>query len=176
MTYSVSLDPKSNSTVFIKLFKNVKNISNLRKEVLSGQLKCCVLKPSLILDPFQIVVAANKAVIAEKLTTKSIYTEVLFNLSISKNITQSLQKFGIDDKEEHVVVVIIKRNDDGDNVNEREIFEKVDGEEVDLKDLSAYSDIDLIKKTYKINDIEFKKVSMLDSVVSRIATKDILTI
>lgn len=173
--YSQTLDSKSNCIVLIKLYKNVKNVVELRREILNGKLNCCILKPSLIVDPFQIVVAANKAIITKKLTTKTIYTELLFNLSISKNITESLRKFGIDDKENNIIVVVIKRKDD-ENSNESEIYEKVDGDEEDLKELTTYSDVGLIRKTYKINDVEYKKIPILNSITSRIATKDVLAI
>lgn len=174
MTYSTPLDPKTNAVILIKLYKNVQNVKELRKKILNGELKCCILKPNLILDQFQIVVAANKALIAEKLTTKSIYTELLFNLSISKNITQSLQRFGIDDKENEAIVVVIKRKEE--TFDEMELFEQVIGEEDDLSNLSLYTDVELIKKSYKIGDIEYKRIPILDSVISRISTKDVLTI
>lgn len=175
MTYSTALDRKTNSLVSIKLYKNVKNIEELRKSVICGDLKCCLLKPSLIVDPFQIVIAANKALIAVKLTTKSTYTELLFNLSISKNITQSLQKFGANDKESSVIVVVMKRQEE-DNTDEEDIFEKVLGEEDDLSNLNQYTDVTAIRKAYKISDIEYKRIPLLDSVISRIASKDLLTI
>lgn len=174
MAYSMPLDSKSNSIILIKLYKNVTNVPELRRNVLSGELNCCILKPKLILDPLQIVIAANKALITDKLKTRSLYTELLFNLSISKNISQSLQKFGIDDQETNLIVVVLKKiNYD---FNENLIFNQIEGEEVDLKELNMYSDLALITRAYKVSNVESKKVPLLDSVISRIATKDIISV
>lgn len=172
--YTQQLDPTTNNYVLIKLYRNVKNITELRQKIITGELKCSIVKPSLILDPFQIVVAANKAAIAEKLTTKTIHAELLFNLSVSKNISQSLQKFGIDDKEKDILVVIICKNEDK-NQN-MEVFNKVEGEEVEIELLSQLSDLEAIKNSYKINDLEAKNADLIDSVVSRIAAKDIMSV
>lgn len=174
MIFTEQLDPTTNNCVSIKLYRDVKNIPELRQKIVAGELNCSIVKPSLILDPFQIVVAANKAAIAEKLTTKTIHAELLFNLSVSKNISQSLQKFGIDDRETDVLVVVICRNEDT-NQN-MEVFDKVDGNEVDIDLLSELSDLEAIKKCYKINDLESKNANLIDSVVSRIAAKDIMSV
>ena len=169
MTYSIELDACTNRVLCMKLYRDVKNAPQLRKNVQEGRLKCCLLKPNLIVDAFQVVVAANKALTAEKLKTKSEYTEILFNLSVSKNITQSLQMFGIEDSSNEILVVALKKADDED-VNEA--FGQVRGEEVDLEELSKFCDVKSVRKAYKVSDEEYKDVAILDSVVSRIAAKD----
>ncbi|KAB0793943.1 hypothetical protein PPYR_13563 [Photinus pyralis] len=170
MTYSLELG--DNSTIKMKLYRNVKNVAELRQKILNRTLDCCITKPSLIVDPFQVVVAANKAVVAEKLTTKSIYSEILFNLSISKNITQSLQKFGIDDKEREILVVVVERPNDGNDCEV--VFRQIDGEEIDVSRLEELANLQEIKKVYKLSDLEFEHLPMLNSVVSRIAGKEFL--
>ncbi|KAF2879078.1 hypothetical protein ILUMI_27087 [Ignelater luminosus] len=170
MTYEQPLSAATNATIRIKLFKNVKNVPHLRKQIISGALKCCIIKPNLIVDPFQIVVAANKALTANKMTTRTMFAEILFNLSISKNITQSLQKFGIDDNEKDIIVVVIDKGDFSDKVHE--VYEQIKGEEVDILCLKDLTDLKEVKKAYKLSDTEYEKLSILDSVVSRIATKD----
>ncbi|XP_022916569.1 EKC/KEOPS complex subunit TPRKB-like [Onthophagus taurus] len=168
--FSQDLDTKSNSKVIIKLFQNVKNVPEIRQKIISSSLKCCVIKPSLITDPLQVIVAANKAVCAQKLKTKSIYSEILFNLSISKNITQSLQTFGIHDKETDLLVVVITNDID----NSEEVFKEIDGDETDVIKLQDLCDTKALCKAYKIGDEEFKCVDLIDSVVTRIAVKDCL--
>ncbi|KAK5640921.1 hypothetical protein RI129_009468 [Pyrocoelia pectoralis] len=172
MTYSLELDNNSNSTIKMKLYRNVKNVSDLRQKILNRTLDCCIVKPSLIVDPFQIVIAANKAVVAEKLTTKSIYSEILFNLSISKNITQSLQKFGIEDNEREILVVVIEK--EGTTSNFENVLRQIDGEEVNMLQLKELTNVEEVKKVYKLSDVEFTHLSVLNSVVSRIAGKEFL--
>lgn len=164
------LDSITKAEVQIHLYKNVKNVPEVREKILKGELKCCALKPSLIYSPFQIVVAANKAVCAEKTTTKSIYTEILYNLSITKNISKSLQTFGIHDKDTEIILVTINKIGEEEAI----IGEQIHGEEVQLSELHKFSDINAIKKLYKITDRESNFTSLEDSIVNRIATKDFL--
>lgn len=148
-------------------------MKQLKEDILRGSLNCCLVKPSLICDPFQVVVAANKALVAEKLTTKTIYSEILFNLSISKNITQSLQKFGLDENENVILVAVVPKSEEISK--EIEAFKAIDGEEVDISRLKDYTNTDAIKKAYKIGKNEISEFSLLDSVVSRIAAKEFIT-
>ncbi|CAH1972992.1 unnamed protein product [Acanthoscelides obtectus] len=164
------LDEDSETRIDIKLFKDVENIKSLKQRLMKGELNCCIVKPTLIVDPFQIVVAANKALISEKRTTKSVFTEILFNLSISKNITNSLKTFGIEDSDKHILVVIV--NEKGEDNSK--ICSEIHGEELELMQLKNFSDVKAIQKVYKIHEDELSNVPLLDSVVSRIAVKDFL--
>ncbi|XP_030760442.1 EKC/KEOPS complex subunit TPRKB-like [Sitophilus oryzae] len=170
MAYSVELDDATQSIITMQLFENVKNTSELRKKAMSGKLECCLIKSNLIFDPFQVVVAANKALTHKKRTTKSNYTEILFNLSLSSNITQSLQTFGVADSDTNILVVVISKKNDTDSA--KEIFSEIDGDILDISELSCINDRLAIKKLYKISDVEYHNIDLLDSIVSRIATKD----
>lgn len=163
------LDPIIKSQIFITLFKNVKNTKELKEKVTTQQLKCCLIKSSLILDSFQIIVAANKALTSEKLTTKSIFTEILFNLSITKNISKSLITFGVQENEDVFLLVYLDKEDG------LGLKEQINGEEIPLSELETFSDVSSIKKHYKISDMEAKVIPLIDSIVSRIATKDFLS-
>lgn len=166
--YSIELDLLCQARAKMKLYRNVTNVPELRQRVLKGKLQCCIIKPSLIIHPLQVIVAANKAVTANKLKTRTVYTEILFNLSVSKNITQSLQTFGISDNEKDILVVVIEKKEE----NLEDIFKDVQGEEVALEALSEISNMNLIKKVYKLNDIETEHIQAIDSIVSKIAAKD----
>lgn len=172
MSYSLKLDPAVDSTLVIKLFDNVKNMSTLKQKILSGSFECCLIKPDLILDPFQIAVAANKALVAEKLTTRTVYSEILFNLSVSKNITQSLQTFGINDNMTRVLAAVIVRNEE--ESKENTVYKEIDGEEVSLSKLKDFNDVAAIQKLYKLSKLETEN-SLLESIVSKIATKELIT-
>ncbi|XP_076251630.1 EKC/KEOPS complex subunit TPRKB-like [Rhynchophorus ferrugineus] len=162
MAYMVELDPITNMVVSMQLYQNVKNTATLRKDVMSGNLECCLIKPSFIFHPFQIVIAANKTLVSKKRTTKSIYTELLFNLSLSTNITQSLQTFGVSDSDENILVVTLTPKDKQTNANS--IFDRIEGDVLDIFELSCINDIQAIKKIYKINEKEYQSVDVLDSI------------
>lgn len=171
MGYSLKLDPSVEATLVVKLFDNVKNMGTLKQKVLSGSLECCLIKPHLIVDPFQIAIAANKALVAEKLTTRTVYSEILFNLSISKNITQSLQTFGIDDKMTQVLTAVIVK--DKEQSSEELIYKEIDGNELDLSKLKDFNNVAAIQKCYKLSKLETEN-SLLESIVSKIATKEFI--
>ncbi|CAG9863897.1 unnamed protein product [Phyllotreta striolata] len=169
----MDLDPETNTKLSIKLFTQVKNAKEIKEQLIQGEFKCSMIKPSLILDPFQIAVAANKALLNEKLTTKTVYTEILFNLSPTKNISKSLQTFGIDEKDDALLVVTLCKDTENE---EADFLKQIDAVEAPIEKLSDYTDINLIKKIYKINDKESSVTPILDSIVSRIATKDFLSL
>ncbi|EFA08846.1 EKC/KEOPS complex subunit Tprkb [Tribolium castaneum] len=163
-----ALDPLVNKTLNIRLFHSVENVSDLRKKIMSGQLECCLVNPKLIVDPFQLVVAANKALTAKNRTTKTIFTEILFNLSVSKHITKSLQQFGITDDCRDLLVVTVGDDDS-------RVLSEIKGTEVELGALEEIRDLGAVKKAYKIGPEEGATSTIVDSVVSRIATKDFIS-
>ncbi|XP_043593799.1 EKC/KEOPS complex subunit Tprkb-like isoform X2 [Bombus pyrosoma] len=80
--YTVSLDPETEMVCTLYLFKDVQNSNELHKKVMDNKLSCCIIKAALIVDPLQVIVAANKAAISAKmnqLTTKTLYTEGYYN-------------------------------------------------------------------------------------------------
>lgn len=156
----------------LALMCNVKNTKDVRNKVIAGTIECCIMKPSLILDPFQVVVAANKAIVSEhanKLASKTLYTELLFNLSFSKSIAPTLAKFGVEETDTQFIVAVF--NSDTNNIDK--VLNEIEGEEKDMSYLQNFTDENLIKTTYKITDDEVTVSSLLSSVVSRIASKDI---
>lgn len=127
----------------------------------------------LIVDPFQIVVAVNNAYLSCEnscMKTKSLANEILFNLSSSKNITQSLKEISANDQDNDMIVAIISKFS---NVPEMKIFQEkcITGCETDISDIAENIDEDYIKSYYKISQIENGNSSLLDSIVTRIACK-----
>ena len=172
--YTVPLDPATEMLCTLYLFTNIENSDEIRRKVINGELCCSIIKAALIADPFQVLVAANRAAINAKmnrLTTKSLYTEVLFNLSISKNISRSLMEFGITDNDKNILVVVIhKKNDDESKL----ITDHIKGENMSISRLSEFTDLELIRKTYKIDKDELTVSNLTNSIVSRISCKDFI--
>ncbi|XP_068632116.1 EKC/KEOPS complex subunit Tprkb-like [Battus philenor] len=168
--YSCDLDPETKTTLKVYLFKNVENVEEIRGNVISGSWKCAVIKPSLILDIFQVVVAANKAVVAEKsqaMVTRTVYTEILFNLSLSKNITQSLSKFGVEKDQTLLVCFLITHEGD----ESESIVAQIKGEMSPISELEKFTDITQVKSAYKLNNLK-SNVDLLDVIVAKIVTKN----
>lgn len=169
------LDPNTGLYVSMVLLRNVKNSKVIKDMVVTGTLQCSIMKPSLIAHPFQVIVAANKAAMSQasgSMVTKSIYTELLFNLSISKNISQSLLKFGINETDNDILVATIHKKDVSTLCD---VIANIEGDVVSLNELQNICDFKLLRKSYKISENESKVTLLLDSVVSRIATSDFVS-
>lgn len=171
--YTCPLDPETKTIAKIYLIKNVKNIGTIRTNIVKGNWKCAVIKPSLILDVFQVVVAANRAVVSERahtMMTKTVYSEILFNLSLTKNISQSLSKFGIEKDNNILICFLIE---DIDEKYSEEIIEQIEGECCPVSDLTKFSNLNDIKSVYKIKNVK-NDVDILDVIVNRMVTKSFI--
>lgn len=170
-TFKITLDNTTKKRLILKLYKDVKNISTMRQDIMSGKLQCCIIKPTFIFDPMQVVSAANKAAVAqnqESLITRTVYSEILFNLSPTRNVTKSLTTFGADDNHTTILVAVIQDISE-ENENE-DIFACVNGVECDIEELKSFVDINLVKKTYGLNDTNNER--LLNAIINKIVTKE----
>ncbi|KAL5014404.1 hypothetical protein ScPMuIL_008674 [Solemya velum] len=56
---------------------------------MNGAFQTALINPNVIIDPFQVLVSANKAIHSQRnnrLITKTVHTEIIYGLSPSKNI------------------------------------------------------------------------------------------
>ncbi|CAH2275838.1 EKC KEOPS complex subunit TPRKB [Pelobates cultripes] len=171
--YNLELFP--GCQIKLLLFRNIRNAAALKRKAMEGSIEGALLNPALILDALQIRVAANKAIHLHKLgkmKTRSLNAEIIFNLSPTNNISEAFKKFGLSDSNSDVLVAL---TDDGRNtLNSQEIISHVDGQQVSLAELSQLTDITQVKKVYKITAQEEKIGSILDAVICRMSTKDVL--
>ncbi|KAK2858852.1 hypothetical protein Q5P01_003472 [Channa striata] len=157
------------------LFKEVKNAAALRQSAVEGKLQCALINPTMLVNHFQVLVAANKAVHLQKtgkMKTRNIYSEIIFNLSPTNNISEAFKRFGISDGDDGVMVVLVHNKDETELFSD--IVAKVDGLQVPVGDISSLSDHAKIKKLYKVTPQEEKCGTLLDAVVCRMATKDVM--
>lgn len=174
-SYTCDLDPETNSTLKMYLFKNVENVEEIRNNIIKGEWNCAVIKPSLILDPFQVVAAANRAAVSAKLgsmVTRTVYAEILYNLSLTKNISQSLSKFGVE-KDPNMLVCFITSVDKDECNN---IVPLIKGEICPMSELTEFTNLRDLKSVYKLNKVDCKSNNdLLDIVVSRMVTKNFVS-
>ncbi|XP_013188224.1 EKC/KEOPS complex subunit Tprkb [Amyelois transitella] len=171
--YTCELDPDTKTVLRLYLFTKVQNVDVIKNNIINGIWNCAVIKASLIADPLQVAVAANKAVVAEKLNsmvTKTVFAEILYNLSLTKNISQSLNKFGID-KDNSLLFCFLITDEKNDTEN---IISKVEGEQRPISDLAKYSNMKDIKSLYKLNNLKGNE-DIVDIIVSKMVTKNFIS-
>ncbi|KAM8740834.1 EKC/KEOPS complex subunit TPRKB [Acanthopagrus schlegelii] len=173
LTHELELFPDRKVTQM--LFKEVKNAAELRQSAMEGKINGALINPTMLVDPFQVLVAANKAVHLQKtgkMKTRSLYSEIIFNLSPNNNISEAFKKFGISDGDSSVMVVLVHSEDESQLLSD--ITARVNGRQVPVEDVSSLSDQAKIKKLYKVTPQEEKSGTLLDAVVCRMAIKDVM--
>ncbi|CAG01171.1 unnamed protein product, partial [Tetraodon nigroviridis] len=173
LTHQLELFPDHKVTQV--LFKDVKNAAELRQNAVSGKISAALIKPAMVVNGFQVLVAANRAVSLQKtgkMKTRSLYSEIIFSLSPTNNISEAFKRFGISDGDDSVLVVLVHGGDEPQLLSD--IKTMVDGEQVPVEDISLLTDQERIKKLYKVTPQEEKCGTLLDAVVCRMAIKDAL--
>lgn len=173
LTHDLELFPDHRVTQM--LFKEVKNAAELRQCAVEGKISAALINPTMLVSPFQVLVAANKAVSLQKngkMKTRSLFSEIIFNLSPTNNISEAFKRFGISDGDDSVLVVLVHTEDESPLVSD--IRARVNGRQVPAEDVPSLTDHTKIKKLYKVTPQEEKCGTLLDAVVCRMATKDVM--
>ena len=156
-------------TIVINLYQNVKNVKEIKQTISSGTINATLIKADLVLDVFQLLVAANKAFYLnsqQKLKTRNVFSEILFALSPSNKITECFKLLGVGDDANDIIIVSLLEEQENINC-------LVEGDVTDLSELSAMCDKEAVIKLYNITEQELNTTSLLDCIVSQLASKDI---
>ncbi|KAG8577319.1 hypothetical protein GDO81_010138 [Engystomops pustulosus] len=157
------------------LFHNLKNASQLRKKAMNGSIEGALLNPAMIINPLQVLVAVNKAIhlqLLGKMKTRTLNSEIIFNLSPTNNISEAFKKFGLSDSDSGVLVVLTYEETSALNV--QEVISHVEGQQLPIADIPQLTDFTKVKKIYNITKAEEKIGSILDAVICRMSVKDVL--
>ncbi|KAI7832262.1 kinase binding protein CGI-121-domain-containing protein [Gamsiella multidivaricata] len=156
-------------------FISVMNAPDL-KERLQAQdktLTFAMVESNLIMDVFQLLTAATKAAVdneAGKLSTQSLNSEIIYNLSPTKNIAESLKRFGITEDTKSLIAVRI-----GGNPDEvlADMSKTVDGILVSFSKLDQEKDMAKLRQYYKIDPKMTEDKAILNWIIGAMAMKNI---
>ncbi|KAF9340057.1 hypothetical protein BGZ91_003642 [Linnemannia elongata] len=161
--------------IHMACFTAVKNAPDL-KEKLQNQdksLTFAIVESNLIMDVFQLLLAATKAAHDNetgKLATQTISSEIIYNLSPSKNIAESLKRFGI--TEDTTSLIAVKIGGNPDEIIE-EMSRTVDGNLVSFSKLDQEKDMTKLRQYYKIDPKVTEDKEILNWIIGAIAMKNV---
>merc|ERR1719209_2562658 len=125
------------SSFRLVVFDGVKNMREIRGKVTEGAVAASLVSPRLLCHTLPLLIATEKSIQSRrtgKMITRTIFTEVLYNLSFTKNITESLKTFGVKEEETSFLAVLFGNDyDDDDGDDDR--AKKGAGEEAEINDL-----------------------------------------
>ncbi|XP_059647789.1 uncharacterized protein LOC132294079 [Cornus florida] len=157
----------------LALFTDVTNSKELLDSMQAGTLEpeVAFLNASLIPDVFPVLAASHKTILSksrESLKTRTLHSELVYNYSGSKHITESLKRFGISESSTYILVARL-----GASIDEA-VYKLINGKETDLEELEGRADQAQIQKLYKISSLELGISSLADAITCRIASRDAL--
>jgi EKC/KEOPS complex subunit CGI121/TPRKB len=150
--------------VCLGLFSNIHNSAQLKADL--KDLQCSLVNPSLVLGTEHLLLAACRALQAQRLAcmkTNNLFLDLVYYLSGTSNIRESLMKYGVQDDSSQLFLVTMGP----------EQFEtvrgKIDGELVSIEEHGKIVDLEKIGKDFRLQ----KNGNLESLVLSRIAIKDI---
>uniref|UniRef100_A0A7I4CLR6 EKC/KEOPS complex subunit CGI121 n=1 Tax=Physcomitrium patens TaxID=3218 RepID=A0A7I4CLR6_PHYPA len=167
------VDTHPGHSLHLLLFKDVTNSNELVEAMKAGTLspELAFFTATLVPSTFPVLVAAHKALLAQSrdnLATRTLHSELIYNYSGSKHISEALRRFGINETSSYILVGRF------DATPEDATRGLIQGSEINLEELSKEASQSLILKYYKITPAELEVSSLEEAVTCRIAARDIL--
>mmetsp|Transcript_12005 Transcript_12005/g.33761 ORF Transcript_12005/g.33761 Transcript_12005/m.33761 type:complete len:176 (-) Transcript_12005:264-791(-) len=164
--------PGRNLTVM--LFTDVSNGGEIKKGIVAGShpTEAAFVNAELVPELFIFHLAAMKALLGEsrdKLVTHSLHSELVYNVSGSKHISETLRRWGVS---EGTKSLLVAKFDAGEGDVEA-VQALVTGRQVPLEELCQLaSNGKALQKAYKLTQQELSIGSAADGIAMRIAARD----
>lgn len=115
-------------------------------------INCALVNSSLVMSMEQLTAAIMKVFVAGKgMKTRSQYTELLYSLSPSTNVTESLKTFGY--SESNSCAIAVRFNCEDGEAFAKELEEELQCCALDFESklFEQHANMDLVKRTYKLS-------------------------
>mmetsp|Transcript_955 Transcript_955/g.1708 ORF Transcript_955/g.1708 Transcript_955/m.1708 type:complete len:195 (+) Transcript_955:23-607(+) len=171
----IGFETNADVSLLVSCFKNVKNIEELKEYAFSDSspLSISLIDCENIFSYQHFLVASNLAVHNYKedvMKTRNVHTELIYSLSPSKNVADSLRRIGAQDSTQHLIIAAFDQEIDELN----SFCEKVQGENVGTSSMGRELSSDQVqkfKKSFKIADQELEVSTLEDGIIQKIVTK-----
>ncbi|KAG5049971.1 hypothetical protein JHK85_011074 [Glycine max] len=145
--------PTIGSLLLAKVYYVIVILRELLESMQAGTLEpeVAFLNALLIPDIFPVLAAAHKTLVAksrDSLTTRTLHSELVYNYSGSKHITESLKRCGISDS----TTCILAARFDASPDEIKAIGKLINGKEIDLEELEGRANQSQIQKVHNIFD------------------------
>eukprot|EP00755_Sulcionema_specki_P039925 Sspe_Gene.113728::Locus_98463_Transcript_1_1_Confidence_1.000_Length_511::g.113728::m.113728/K15901/CGI121, TPRKB; EKC/KEOPS complex subunit CGI121/TPRKB len=139
------------------LFEEVENTEDVRLKLKAGELDMAVVNPCMVLSLLQLRAAGYKALTfheQERMVTNNIHSELVYSLSASRNISQSLSAFGPKPDSTAMLIAVYCTPDTDICAVKENVAKVIRGKHVSLSNFENHTNHREIIKVYKIKDAE----------------------
>ncbi|KIM42761.1 hypothetical protein M413DRAFT_18501 [Hebeloma cylindrosporum] len=188
------------SQVHIALFRGVTNAAALKSRIVAAAtaegehgekereaVNFAFIDARLITSKLHLETAIHQAIIAESqngLRTRTVHSEILYNLNPTHNITEAIRRYGVSGTNTDVFVVRVDSPELSSELVEEKMKLEVSGNVVPIAELESVTDWASVKKYHKLNnEVAIKEVAndplrerrIVDNiVVSSVAMKSVM--
>ncbi|PPR00482.1 hypothetical protein CVT24_004537 [Panaeolus cyanescens] len=182
---------RSHCQAQIALFRNVSNGGALKKRIIAAStmegdegekerasVNYSFVNAKLITSKLHLQTAIYQSILAEEegsLRTKTVHSEILYNLNPTHNITEAIRRYGVGDDTTDLIVVQINSPDalPAPEV-EAKLKELVTGDLAPFSDLALVTDWSAIKKYHKLNNDPAVKEAFKSTTRERMVVDEIV--
>ncbi|TPX46858.1 hypothetical protein SeLEV6574_g02992 [Synchytrium endobioticum] len=166
--------PPSLPKLHLALYRDVSNGQSIRESIIKAIMPLsCIVDARLVLDVCQIQLACARALLAQQqdtMKTRSLYSEVLFNMSPSSNISDSLKQFGVSDSTKSLILLFV--GDDLPSAQDLRVADsKIQGRQVPISEMDQCCDMKLLQKIFKLSDSQLSREIALKNLINAMALK-----
>ncbi|KAJ3020704.1 hypothetical protein HKX48_000368 [Thoreauomyces humboldtii] len=117
--------PTASHAMHVALFTEVQNAKEVRALIIKGDPlvpDMALINAATLVDLFQVQMACVKALLQQEqgnMRTRSLYSEVLFNLSPTTNISDAIRQFGVADASTALLAVMLGHDAPSSEVQQR---------------------------------------------------------